>query len=386
MSTTQPLDVSTDTHQLWRQDRLWPVIYNFLAVTMLAGILWLNLLDVRTGSVRVFYGCLAIWLLASFFVRRFRRWQFTRKAGSASGSGLNAGLGSLEFVLSVVMLLLALEAVARALPPMSNSSTNYPGAGFVWPDRHRRRNTLGLNDRHVDPQARGPRILVLGDSYVEGAGVSRSERFCSQLQTALQKSQPEAQVIAGGNCGWNTQDEAQFLIRHGDELAPDVVIVAYVLNDAEGPGHLTAQPSRTELWLQTRLHSYLCYRLFRWRRGSMTEYWKEVQRRHQPDSPGWQAVAGSLTSIAAWCRERNIPFQLAVMPIFSQDAEAGREVMEQVAARSAVLGFHSFHLLDDFDGRWVNFAVSPYDAHPNAAGHARIAERLAVELQRRANQ
>lgn len=388
MSTSQPLDVSTDTLQLWRQERLWPVIYNVLAVTMIAGILWLNVLDVRTGSVRLFYGCLAIWLLVSFFVRRFRRWQFTRKAGPASTSDgwLDTGLGGLELVLSVLMLLLALEAGARALLPMSNSSTNYPGADFVWPDRHRRRNSFGLNDQQVGPKTRGPRILVLGDSYVEGAGVSRSERFCSQLQTALQESHPEAHVIAGGNCGWNTQDEEQFLIRHGDELAPDIVIVAYVLNDAEGPDHLAAQPSRMELWLQTRLHSYLCYRVFRWRRGSMTEYWKEVQRRHQPDSPGWQAVAGSLTSIAAWCRERKIPAQLAVMPIFSQDAVVGRGVMEQVAARSAALGFHSFQMLDDFDGRWVNFAVSPYDAHPNAAGHARIAERLAVELQRQAHQ
>ena len=47
MSTSQPLDVSTDTLQLWRQERLWPVIYNILAVTMIAGILWLNVLDVR---------------------------------------------------------------------------------------------------------------------------------------------------------------------------------------------------------------------------------------------------------------------------------------------------------------------------------------------------
>ncbi|MDB5336053.1 MAG: GDSL-like Lipase/Acylhydrolase [Planctomycetaceae bacterium] len=382
MSPDQPDDAPSDAPQLWRQERLWPVIYNLVAVTLIAGMLWVNALDVRTNGVRVFYGLMGVWLVVSFFVRRFRLWQLARIAhGQPSTRGrLDGGLGGLEFCLSVVMLLLAAEAVARALPPLSNSSTNYPGANFVWPDRYARRNSFGLNDKYIGPQTGRPRILVLGDSYVEGAGVARHERFCSVLQSTLQKTRPEAHVIAGGQCGWNTQDEARFLNRHGAEIEPDVVIVAYVLNDVEGQKHLSAQPSRLEIWLQTRLHSYLCYRLFRMRRGAMSEYWKLVQQRHQPDSPSWLAVASSLKSIEAWCRQRKIPCELVVLPIFTRDADAGREVMEQVASRAKALGFHSYQTLDDFDGRWIDFAVSPYDAHPNASGHARIAKRIEAEL------
>ncbi len=381
MSPDQPVDAPMDARQLWRQERLWPVFYSLLATTLIAGMLWVNALDVRTVWVRIFYGLMGVWLVVSFFVRRFRLWQFARLTPRESPrSRLDLAFNSLEFLLSVVMLLLAAEAVARALPPLSNSSTNYPGANFVWPDRYGRRNAFGLNDRYIGPQAGRPRILVLGDSYVEGAGVARHERFCSVLQAALQKTRPDAHVIAGGNCGWNTQDEASFLTRHGTEIEPDVVIVAYVLNDAEGQEHLSAQPSRWELWLQTRLHSYLCYRLFRLRRGAMSEYWKLVQQRHQPDSPSWLAVSASLNTIEAWCRARKIPSELVVLPIFTQDADAGREVMEQVTSRAKELGFHSYHMLDDFDSRWIDFAVSPYDAHPNAAGHARIAHRIEAEL------
>lgn len=382
MPPEQPVDALLNARQLWRQERLWPVVYSLLTTTLIAGMLWVNTLDVRTGGVRVFYGLMAVWLVVSFFVRRFRLWQFAPFAQGklATHSWLDRGLRGLEFCLSVVMLLLAAEAIARALPPLSNSSTHYPGANFVWPDRYARRNAFGLNDQYVGPQTGHPRILILGDSYVEGAGVARHERFCSVLQSALQKTRPEARVIAGGNCGWNTQDEASFLTRHGAEIEPDVVIVAYVLNDAEGQEHLSAQPSRWEIWLQTRLQSYLCYRLFRLRRGAMSEYWNLVQQNHQPDSASWLEVESSLKSIEAWCRQRKIPCKLAVLPIFTRDADAGREVMEQVASRAKALGFHSYQTLDDFDGRWLDFAVSPYDAHPNAAGHARIAQRIEVEL------
>ena len=383
MSPGQSPAAPADARQLWRQQRLWAVMVNLLTIPLIAGMLWVNALDVRITSVRVLYGMMAVWLVASFFVRCFQAWRLTRTTGqeTATRHWGDYALSELEFCLAVLRLLLALEAVARALPPQSNSSTSYPGSLFVWPDRYAHHNSLGLNDRDWGPNTAGPRILVLGDSYVEGAGVSRQERFCSRLEAGLRKSRPDAHVLAGGRCGWNTQDEEQFLLRHGGDLAPDVVLVAYVLNDAEGRDQLTAQPSRWELWLQTRLRSYLCYRVFRWRRGSMTAYWEQVRQQHQSDSPSWQAVASSLKNIAEWCRQRNIPCELAVLPIFTSDVDSGREVMDQVVSRARSMGYHSYQTLDDFDSRWIEFAVSSHDAHPNAAGHERIANRIATELQ-----
>jgi lysophospholipase L1-like esterase len=372
----------SENRRAWWRDRCLPLIRAAIALSLIAAMLWVNALDVRLLAVRLFYGAIACWLVVSFVVRSFRIWQFEKSGQHRPpiASSWKLAVRALDIGSFAVVWLLALEAGARALPPTTNSSLNYPGHRFVWPERYARRNSLGLNDWEPGDKADGPRVLVLGDSYVEGAGVRRSDRFCSQLQALLRKSQPEAQVIAGGSCGWNTHDELRFLEEHGPQLAPDVVVVSYVLNDAEGEEPLMERPTRWELWLQTRLNSYLCYRLFRLRKPGFDAYWQQVRQQHQPDSASWRGVEESLRKIAAWCNRRKVPCYLVVMPIFARDADAVRDVMDQVVERAAGLGFAAYSTLDDFDDRWVDFAVSPHDAHPNAAGHERIARRIAKEL------
>ncbi len=383
-----PNDGSTpadDKHLRRKRERLRSLIGMALSILLIAIMLWLNVLDVRLFWARLFYGLLTCWLVVSFLVRRFRAWQVHQTVNGQVPLPHRSRFMSngVELGLSVLTLLLALEAAARALPPLSNSSINYPGERFVWPDRYLPRNSLGLNDVEPGRKTRGPRILVLGDSYVEGAGVSRPERFCSRLQELLRVSQPDAKVIAGGVGGWNTQNEARFLERHGEALAPNVVVVGYVLNDAERPGEDTGQPGRWEIWLQTRLRSYLCYRIFRWRKATFGDYWKSIREQHKPGSESWQTVESALEKIATWCRRREIPCELVVLPIFTAEAEKGRAVMDQVVKRASAAGIHSYHALDDFEGRWSDFAVSPHDAHPNPAGHERLAQRIAGELKAR---
>ena len=385
MSPDQSRGSPPDARRLWRHERLWPVVYSFLKTLLIAAMLWVNALDVRNGSIRLFYGIMAAWLIVTFFLSCFRVWRIEQVVRGLPliRSRLDRSLRVLEFCLSAGMLLCALEAGARALPPLSNSSIYYPGVHFVWPDGFRPRNSYLLNDHPPGLKVGSPRILVLGDSYVEGAGVSRNERFCSQLSVSLRQSLPATQIIAGGSGGWNTQLEERFLARFGDDLNPDIVIVAYVLNDAEGDAGdagVARKPNRWEMWLQSRLNSYLSYRLFRWRSGDLSAFWKTVQQQHQADSRNWLAVAASLKRIKAWCQRRKIPCQMVVLPIFSKDADTGREVMQQVTERTQLLGFHSYQMLDDFDERWLEFAVSPYDAHPNAAAHVRIANRIEAEL------
>lgn len=374
---------TSDARQLWWHDRTLPAIYTAVALLLVFVLLWQNALDVRLGWVRLFYGAIACWLISLFWIRSFRIWIIQKSLRDRADRARTARRihRALEICLFGILWLLVFEAAARALPPLSNSSVNYPGHRFVWPERYAPRNSFGLNDEEPDLKGKGTRILVLGDSYVEGAGVRRQERFCSRLRTLLKQADLQAQVFAAGIGGWNTANEADFLERHGRKLAPDVVVVGYVLNDAEGADQLFERPAAWELWLQTRLRSYLCYRLFRWRRTGFAQYWQQVRRQHQPDSESWRTVENALRRIVAWCRRESIPCHLAVLPIFTNDAAVVRDVMDQVVTKSTGLGFTSYSLLDGFDGQWLDYAVSPHDAHPNSAGHDRIAERIFRELQ-----
>lgn len=374
--------MSIEDRESWWRERCVPVIFATLALLLIAAILVVNALDVRLTWVRLFYGAIACWLVASYIIRSFRVWRFEKASQGrpAVPRSWRLLLRGADGILFVLLWLLVLEAGARAWPPQSNSSVNYPGHRFVWPERYARRNSLGLNDFEPREKPKGPRILVLGDSYVEGASVTRQERFCSQLQLLLRKSQPNSQVVAGAIGGWNTKDEADFLEKNGRKLAPDIVVVSYVLNDAEGDDPLIDRPTKWELWLQTRLNSYFCYRLFRLRRAGFATYWSQVRRQHQIDSPSWRAVENSLQQIASWCQREHVPCYLFVMPIFKRDADAVRDVMDQVVERANRLGFNAHSTLDDFEGRWQDFAVSSHDAHPNAAAHERIARRIAQEV------
>ena len=355
---------------------------NLIALLVVSIGLWANVFDVRLMTVRMGYGALALGLCGLCLLQRFRVWQATRR------SGLNwrlpwpaRGIASAtELLVSCATLLLAIEAGARALPPLINSSLIHPAHRFIWPEAYAGRNRWGLND--VNHKIKdGLRVLVLGDSYIEGAGVRRGERLTSVLQTRLKPSAPHATVIAGGECGWDTTDELHLLQRIGDEAKPDVVILGYVLNDAEGGRSSSDQPAAWEQWLLLRARSYAYYRIYRWKKPGPDAYWSRIEREHAANAPGWIRTQQALREIHDWCEQRQIPHALFVLPIFNDTAERGRPTMDQVVQTARDQGWPAFSTLDDFEGRWADFAISPDDAHPNPAGHQRLAERFANWLQ-----
>jgi hypothetical protein len=95
-------------------------------------------------------------------------------------------------------------------------------------------NSKGLRDRE-HPYEKPPgfsRILVLGDSYAWGYGVSDDEAFPSVLEKMLGSTVGRWEVINGGVSGWGTDQEFLFLEREGVKYDPDVVLLAlFLMND-----------------------------------------------------------------------------------------------------------------------------------------------------------
>jgi lysophospholipase L1-like esterase len=103
-------------------------------------------------------------------------------------------------------------------------------------------NSLGLRDREIDAEKRPGvfRILFLGDSMTVGWGVEADEAFAKRVEQILNNhgdldpddSPPAYETLNCGWASWFTTDGAHVFLRHRlAELEPDLVVLAFFLND-----------------------------------------------------------------------------------------------------------------------------------------------------------
>lgn len=95
-------------------------------------------------------------------------------------------------------------------------------------------NSRGLRDREYDLERRPgvPRMLVLGDSFAWGYGVSDEENFTEVLERELAAVGKPWEVINTGVSGWGTDQQYLFFRSEGVRYQPDLVVLAfYAHND-----------------------------------------------------------------------------------------------------------------------------------------------------------
>jgi hypothetical protein len=156
--------------------------------------------------------------------------------------------GSLALTLiSVEVALRLAEAGAQGKEQDERATYMQPDPYLGWSKRpgaritYRRReyttevviNTKGLRDRER-PYARTagiPRVLALGDSYIEAYSVPFESTVTSRLEVRLRAAGCPAEVVNGGTTGYSTDQEYLFYVTEGWRYAPDVVIVFFHYND-----------------------------------------------------------------------------------------------------------------------------------------------------------
>jgi len=170
----------------------------------------------------------------------------------------------------------------------------------------------------------------------------------------------------------DTLDEARILSATGDRIGPDVVVVAYALNDADGQGvrPTNARPSPARQLFLRNLRSYAFYRLYsrRWR-AAPPVHRDPFMNQHRKDSPGWKLVTESLDQIAAWAEALSIPAVLIALPVFSDYGERHRAILDRVVEAARARGFRARNGIADYEGRLAELAVGGHDAHPGKQAH-----------------
>ena len=97
------------------------------------------------------------------------------------------------------------------------------------------------------------------------------------------------------------------------------------------------------------------------------------------DAPGWRAGRQALREIGAHCRERGVPWLVAIFPLLANPLDERypfAEAHARVAQAATEAGAKAVDLLPAYRGlRWELLVVDGAgDEHPNEVGH-RIAAR-----------
>lgn len=248
-------------------------------------------------------------------------------------------------------------------------------------------NALGLRDREIEvaKPAGTYRVLILGDSVTFGWGVAQEQVFPEVLERLWNELPPagfsSVEVINAGVGNYNTSQEVAYFAERGLALAPDLVILAFFLNDAEP----TPRPAAG--WLARNSAFYVLLtsswdNTMRWA-GNRQDYRDYYQGLYEDDRPGWIECRRALRELGELCRKQRIDLRFAILPeLHRLGADYPfRSVHAKVRSMAAEIGVPVYDLLN---APWSEppeaYWVTPGDAHPNEKGHRVIAEALAAAL------
>ncbi len=233
----------------------------------------------------------------------------------------------------------------------------------------------------------GLRVVTLGDSYTFGWGVNDEQTYPAQLAERLREGLgfQDVQVLNAGVPGFNTMQEASYLASRWDELRPDLVVLGFVMNDAEPPRIAPRDPrerfGEASLWLLEEL-------LLRsgWTDGWLTSR-AQRQRAYplqfEPGAPEGTVCRRSLGEIAARCEEHSVPLLLFILPDMTVLPKTPGATYRFEGVHTVVRGWGEELGLPTVDLLPLFAAVDPVamqvpgDGHPSALALEIFAEAMA---------
>lgn len=195
------------------------------------------------------------------------------------------------------------------------------------------------------------RIVVLGDSFTWGEGVRLERSFPKALEQVLGG---KYQVLSLGMLGYSTDQELLALSGEGLKYKPDVVIMAFFLDDVFNNGNMVQEypkshyiidkndklvlknvpvpylksPLRSVELIKTQIHKLKTIL------GTPAEYrkdgWLNVLTPKYLTSKDWQLTLRLLQEVNNLCRLRNIKFMVTVIPLSFQVAEKNTRLPQKV--------------------------------------------------------
>lgn len=253
-------------------------------------------------------------------------------------------------------------------------------------------NALGLRGREtsIEKPAGTRRVAVLGDSIAFGYWVAEEHAFPRQLEAMLNERRGRGglvEVLDFGVPGYNLDQEIEVLRAKALDFQPDVVVVAFCLNDLEGLfSHefgLVQDRSLREKSLMGHAWEALLSRsqLFSWIEYQMAEMASRrafVKARNPLPSTLYAgaideqkaALVAKFELLESLLRTRGIPALVAIFPALGGRFEhyAYRDLHRVVSEAAATARLATVDLLDCYSA--YDFHDLRVDVvHPSPMGH-----------------
>jgi len=295
--------------------------------------------------------------------------------------------------LSLAVALVIGEGVARLV----GSGEGRSGYAPVRTDRRDRRSVNRAGYRDLERPLSKPegvrRAVCIGDSFTWGVSVLFDDAWPQRVERRLSRDRGERwEAVNLAEAGLNAVQEASKLASEGFAYEPDVVVVAYVLNDSEDEN--AAEARRAADWVEEQrrppsaslLDRSALVRLVRTRVRATVENRRRVEgfrSMYADDYAGWAAARRALKAMGGMCRERGVPLVVAIFPLFGNPLDERypfAEVHAKVAQAAAEAGARVVDLLPAYrglDGRLL-VVDGADDEHPNEIAH-RIAARAIAQ-------
>jgi hypothetical protein len=374
---------------------LWAVI-NGCIILFLYG----NVVSPLSWLGRLSYIFLFLGLLIAFSSLFLLQHEIIGKGGASGGKKWAFNLAAMWSLLGILALLF--EVFFRIFPVYDTMGLN-PGAKFFWADINFPLNNLGYRDRNFDLKKTPHtyRIMVVGDSFTEGAGCRREDTFSRVLEKNLNQNLQSAncrgrvEVDNLGVCGANTVEEVQVILKETPKLKPDLIILAYFPNDPEvHPLDLAVYDpppwvSAVHKVFLDEIHSYAYYwfftkfTVFRGQLASMKDFYLGI---HNPNYHGWKEASEAMSKLSKFIKENNYDFVGIIFPVFSSQMYATdnfRHIHKQVYQMMRERDLDVIDLLGFYEGVNKDFSVfcfSSCDGHPNVLAHQLLGQFLGKSI------
>lgn len=286
------------------------------------------------------------------------------------------------------------------------------GPGVKWyQQKYYVLNSGGYRDReHTQKKPDGTfRIIVLGDSFSFPANLkSLEDGWVFQLEKRLIEVGQHVEIVNLSKTGFNTQDQIDIVIDQGLSFTPDLVLVGYVLNDAdpnrashhlvpplgnsfrEEFGYLTQVAKKIVYDRNTEwLRSYLKLRSYGYSfldiRGSAVlaniqqDRWFEQTTKALYEPSPFEQQKHHLARLVRVTKERKLPLRVVLFPYLYRLSDAPFAREHELVAR--VFEQEGVPVLD----LYPVFSVYPeqelmlgwWDMHPNKNSHTIASEKIA---------